>query len=82
MKHIVAVEDTLGNVKDVFQGRGYQVASLDSLDQAAVAVISGMKKNVLGDHTRKRPIIVDASGLTENEIVDEVERAMKVHYEH
>ena len=81
MKHIVAVEDT-GKRQDVLQGRGYQVASLDSLDQAAVAVISGMKKNVLGDHTRKRPIIVDASGLTENEIVDEVERAMKVHYEH
>ncbi len=74
----IAVDESLSNVKQALKSQGHQVLNLDKgLHEAEVIVISGMSRNQFGDNaiSTEAPVI-DASGLTAGQVVDEVERAL------
>ncbi|MFS0840060.1 YkuS family protein [Paenibacillus sp. 1P03SA] len=71
----IAVEDTLSSVKQALQSSGYEVTSLNQADGASCVVISGLDQNVMGfaDAVTSASVI-NAHGLTDEEIVQEVSR--------
>lgn len=76
------MDERLTNVKQALESQGYHVFDLDSgFQQAEVVVVSGMTKNTFGDHTvGTEAHIIDASGLSAEQVVNEVEKALKVRY--
>ncbi|MFD7520717.1 YkuS family protein [Paenibacillus chitinolyticus] len=71
----IAVEDSLSSVKQALQSSGYEVTSLNQANGASCVVISGLDQNVMGfaDATTSASVI-NAHGLTDEEIVQEVGR--------
>lgn len=70
----IAVEDSLQQLKDFLQNKGYDVTDLNqTANQVDAIVISGQDKNVMGmqDVTTKAPVI-DASGLTAEEVYQQL----------
>jgi len=66
----VAIEQTLGSVKEYLQNNGFDVVDLNQhLTQVDAIVISGQDKDVLGmqDITTTAPVI-NAEGLTPEEV--------------
>ncbi|MCD1259718.1 YkuS family protein [Paenibacillus athensensis] len=74
----VAVEQTLGDVKEALQSSGFEVVSIEQAENVACCVISGQDKNVLGvaDAVSKGAVI-NADGLTATQVVEQVERSVK-----
>jgi hypothetical protein len=75
----VAVEDSLGTVKAALQNSGHQVVTMsNNLDDCACCVISGQDKNVMGmaDAVTSASVI-NAEGMTDDEIVRRVDQALK-----
>ncbi|NPV69986.1 MAG: YkuS family protein [Firmicutes bacterium] len=72
----MAVDDDLTNVRDALLRRGYDVVTLDQPGwaEANAVVIKGMDRDFMDvqDVTTRAPVI-DASGLTEEEIVQAIE---------
>ena len=66
----IAVEDTLGNVKDYLEKSGYKVVKFTGQEDADAYVISGMDDDIMGmqDVMTEVPVI-DADGKTPEEIV-------------
>lgn len=78
MTRRIAIEPTLSHLKDALQARGYQVTPMQA-GQRALAdcyVVSGMSENLLGIHDTdgNRAPVINASGMTAEEVVREVER--------
>jgi len=66
----VAIEQTLGSVKEYLQNNGFDVVDLNQhLTEVDAIVISGQDKDVLGmqDITTTAPVI-NAKGLTPEEV--------------
>jgi len=66
----VAIEQTLGSVKEYLQNNGFDVVDLNQhLTEVDAIVISGQDKDVLGmqDITTTAPVI-NAEGLTPEEV--------------
>lgn len=76
---IIAVDDDLANVRQYLQENGYETTSLDrGLHKASVIVVSGMDSNVFGDQEITAEIaVIEATGLTAEEVLEEVERVMQ-----
>lgn len=76
MKRLVAVEDELSNVVQELKNRGYQVVSMDDprWRDAEAVIVRGTDKNFLGMHEPSGGFpVIDASGLTAQEVVRAVE---------
>ncbi|NMB38597.1 MAG: YkuS family protein [Firmicutes bacterium] len=76
------MDESLTNIRQALESQGYQVLDLDSRFQDAdVVVISGMAKNRFGDQTIDTEAhIIDASGLSADQVVNEVEKALKIRH--
>jgi hypothetical protein len=77
----IAVENSLGNVKDVLQQNGFEVVGLDSnsIQSCDACVISGQDKNVLGiTETVTRASVINAEGMTESEVLKQVNQRINV----
>ncbi|MGE5509410.1 MAG: YkuS family protein [Chitinophagales bacterium] len=74
-KGVVAVASELGNVAARLKAAGYTVVSLQGTDlgQVGAVVVSGVSDDLMGIQTTvtKAPVI-DANGLTEEEILETV----------
>lgn len=78
----IAVEDSLSNVKDYLQEKGYTVESLedsrDRINSFDAVVVSGQNSNFLGiQDTSTKGNVVNAKGLTAKDIHREIQKAMK-----
>jgi hypothetical protein len=71
----IAIEDGLSGVKEALQNNGYEVVSMDQASEAACAVVTGLDPNVMGiADTHTQASIIQAEGLSANEILDEVKQ--------
>ncbi len=82
MKGIIAVDDKLVNVRQTLEAQGYQVSGLDQgMTSASVVVVSWMNDNVTGDQSiMTKAKVIEANGLSAEEVVSEVERAMRINH--
>lgn len=82
MNRIVAVDDKLANIRQALEAKGYQVAGLDqNLQDVSVVVVSGMDDNLVGDQTATtKARVIEAAGMSAEEVVSEVERSIKVQH--
>lgn len=74
----IGIDKGLTPVRDYLKDEGYEVAELDMVDPEVIrdfdaVVVSGLGKDVMGiqDTTSQVPII-DAAGMTPNEVLSEV----------
>jgi hypothetical protein len=74
----VAVEDNLTPVRDLLQQKGFEVVSVDRVQDADYVVLTGGDDNIMGIQTimTKAPVIT-AEGRTAEEIVAEIERLVR-----
>ena len=74
----VAVEKHLSDVKQILEQNGYEVVGMDSATNCSCCVISGQDKNVMGmaDTATEAPVI-NAEGLTAQEILDRVNQSVR-----
>lgn len=69
----IAVENSLGNVRQVLQQNGHQVVSMDELSGADCCVISGQDQNMLGiAEIATQASVINAQGLTADEVLERV----------
>jgi len=72
MSFLVAVEDGLTDVKQALDDVGIQVTKITSgtMNQVDAVVITGLSTNILGiNDTNTRAPVIEAQGMTANEIV-------------
>jgi hypothetical protein len=71
----VAVEESLNHLKQMLQNNGCEVVSMNNLSDADCCVISGQNKNFMGiAETATKASIINAEGLTDEEIVEQVKQ--------
>ncbi|WP_047153621.1 YkuS family protein [Aneurinibacillus tyrosinisolvens] len=71
----IAVENTLGNVKQHLQNNGFQVVPMDntSIANCECCVISGEDNNMMGiANTLTKAPVINAQGLTAEEVLEAV----------
>ncbi len=83
MKPRVAVEENLTPIEEFLSERGYEVENINFTDAEEISslvdefdafVVSGLDSNMLGiEDTETDAIIIDASGMTPEEVYDELE---------
>ena len=76
---IIAVDDDLANVRQFLQNNGYDTVSFErGMQNAKVIVVSGMDRDLFGDERiTTDATVIEASGLTAEEVLEEVERVMR-----
>jgi hypothetical protein len=76
----IGVENSLGDVKEMLQNNGHEVAALDerNVDQFECCVISGQDKNMMGmtETVTKAPVI-NAQGLTSEQVLQRVQQSLQ-----
>ncbi|WP_274362558.1 YkuS family protein [Paenibacillus thermotolerans] len=78
----VAVENSLGNIKDALHNSGYEVMDMSgNLEACDCCVISGEDKNMMGMTDRAtQASVINAQGMTEDEVIQRVnECVQRVH---
>lgn len=78
----VAVEDSLKNVKNYLQEKGYTVESLngnrDNIGSYDAIVVSGQDSNLLGMHdTSTKALVINTKGLTVEDVHRQLESRVK-----
>jgi hypothetical protein len=74
----VAVENNLTDVKEALQSSGYEVVSIDNMTDVSCCVITGQDKNMMGiTETTTQASVINAEGLTAQEIVEQVNRCVE-----
>ncbi|WP_202080666.1 YkuS family protein [Caldalkalibacillus salinus] len=80
MHHRVAVENSLGNVKNILQQNGYEVVNLEANQspECECYCISGQDQNVMGmqDATTQASVI-NCAGLSEEQVLQEVQQRLE-----
>ncbi len=84
-KKRVAIENTLGSVKQLLDQKGYEVVQLDPHTQTGIelkncdaVVISGMDDNMMGMTTIKTGSpVISAKGMSPQEVLNQLENTMK-----
>ncbi|MBU7006475.1 YkuS family protein [Phosphitispora fastidiosa] len=84
-KKRVAIENTLGSVKQLLDQNGYEVVQLDPHTQTGIelkncdaVVISGMDDNMMGMTTIKTGSpVISAKGMSPQEVLNQLENTMK-----
>ena len=77
----VAIENTLGNVKQLLDEKGYEIVQLDPHTQTGIelkncdaVVISGMDDNLLGMTSVKTGSpVIDAKGMSPQEVFEQLQ---------
>lgn len=70
----VAVEEALTGVRDLLERKGYQVVSPQDGGEVLATVVTGLDKNVMNmQDITARGRVIDASGLTPEEVVARLE---------
>lgn len=76
----IGVEESLKNVQQALQDKGYEVVKLKQNSDAkgcAACVITGLDNNVMGMQTTSLDgPVIEASGLTADEICEELENKL------
>ncbi|CAH0118409.1 MULTISPECIES: YkuS family protein [unclassified Paenibacillus] len=73
----VALEDSLNSVADALQRDGHEVVSMNNVADCDCCVISGQDKNVMGmSGIETKASVINAQGLSSDEIVNQVNRAV------
>lgn len=77
----VAVEESLTNVSEALKAKGYEVVKLKNEEDAKgcdCCVITGQDANVMGiQNLVSEGAVIDASGMSADEICKEVEERIK-----
>ncbi|MDM5297727.1 YkuS family protein [Bacillus pumilus] len=77
----IGVEPTLSDVEEQLKQKGYDVVRLDNeqqMEQCDCYVVTGLNSNMLGiSDTETKASVIQASGMTADEICQEVEQ--RVH---
>ena len=81
----VAIENTLGSVKQLLDEKGYEVVQLDPHTQTGIelkncdaVVISGMDDNMMGMTTIKTGSpVISAKGMSPQEVLNQLENTMR-----
>lgn len=80
MANIIGVEQSLSNVEAALQAKGYEVIQLRNEQDAKncdVCVITGQDENMMGiSDTTIEGSIIDARGLSADEIVQRVDKLL------
>ncbi len=76
------MEEGLGNVRSYLEEKGYETTALrDDPGQAALIIVSSMDTNPLGDAaTTSRTPVIDAAGLSAQEVLVEVEKRLQLQH--
>lgn len=75
MNRKVAVEGNLSNVKAALKQKGYTVVSPESREDVLASVVSGMDKDLMNiQNTINRAPVIDAAGLTAEQVVSKIEK--------
>ncbi|MBM7572214.1 YkuS family protein [Aquibacillus albus] len=77
----IGIEETLSDVKSALQEKGYETIDLrqeDDANNCDCCVISGQDKDVMGMQTASfGGSVINADGLSANEIVQQVESKIR-----
>lgn len=81
-KKRVAVENTMGNIRQYLSEKGYEVVQLDPHTQTGIelkncdaVVISGMDDNLMGMTTiQTESPVINAKGMSARQVIEELER--------
>ncbi|HHU62348.1 MAG TPA: YkuS family protein [Natronincola sp.] len=78
----IAVDAVLSNVREYLEQNGFEVVDPEkNLGHAKIVITSGLDKNYLGDESIKTEVpVIDASGLTEDQVLAEVERRLNISH--
>lgn len=79
MNRRIAIEPALSNVRNHLAGKGYTVENLNSNEMGSydAIVITGLNNNLLGmSDTDSKAVVIDASGLTPEEVASEIDRSL------
>ena len=76
MRHLVAVEDGLTNVKQALEQNGFKAVDLSQNIANPVAIIvTGMDENFLGMETVTNEVpVINCTSMTAEQVVTEVQR--------
>lgn len=82
MSHKIAIDHNLTNIRRYLEDKGYQTTNLTAeIDDVALIVVTGMESNILGDEVTSTDVpIIEAAGLTADEVFDEVQRRLQVRH--
>ena len=77
----IGVEQSLTNVQEALRAKGYDIVELKQESDAKgldCCVITGLDKDALGmENTSSKGSVIDAHGLTADEICQQVDKKMK-----
>ncbi|KAB3532875.1 YkuS family protein [Alkaliphilus pronyensis] len=81
MKNRIAVEDSLTDVRDYLQQKGYQVESLSrskELEGFDAIVVTGQDSNILGmENANTKSPVITARGQSAQLIYDEIQKRLR-----
>jgi hypothetical protein len=88
MKHKIAIEPELSNVKEYLTERGYNVENLKpdkhsswNLRNYGAIVVTGLSTNLLGiNDTQTKAVVINADGLTPEEVAAQIDRRVPSSY--
>lgn len=81
----IAVESTLGNIRDYLTEKGYEIVQLDPHTQTGIElkncdmiVISGQDENMMGmDTVKTEAPVIDTTGMTPEQVLNRIEQSFK-----
>lgn len=76
-KYRIMVEDGLSQIEAALRQEGYEVVDPEDGSNVDAMVITGMDENLMGiTDTLTTGVVIDASGLDANEVLNELERRL------
>lgn len=81
MRRVIAVEDTLGNIRQMLENEGYEVLRMgdDGFKEADAVVVSGLEDNYMGIEDRQtEAFVLNARGRQPEEILYDLEKHFKM----
>lgn len=84
MRHKIAVESQLSNIKSFLADKGYEVSEFqhnaggqEAFQGVDAVIVSGMDQNYLGMHDiQTGALVIEASGMTPQQIFDSLEQRL------
>ena len=81
----IAVESTIGNLRDYLTEKGYEIVQLDPHTQTGIElkncdaiVITGQDENIMGLTTIKTEApVIDVTGMTPEQVLNRIEQSFQ-----